>query len=159
MTHTTPNGIITDSKATVRNESESTTTDLARHDVTGLGGRPMDEAAPGLTEPANWPHEARPPAGHQWAWAERAGDRGLDALGRGAHAVADGIRRKGREMDVDHAQLDAVARPIDAAGHYLTSNDPGKVATDIDVAVRKHPYRSMLIGAAAGWLFGRFISR
>jgi ElaB/YqjD/DUF883 family membrane-anchored ribosome-binding protein len=83
----------------------------------------------------------------------------MSALGHGAYAVAANVRSQGRRMDVDPSHLNAVSQPIDAAGRYLVHNDPRQMARDVDGSVKTHPYKAMAVGAAVGWIVGRFFSK
>ena len=93
-----------------------------------------------------------------------AGAKGMTAMGRAVHDAARRVDETGRHMaeadksPVKAEHVDALTAPLEKTAKYLTDSDPKQVASDIDNAVHRHPYRAAAIGLAAGWLIGRFVS-
>lgn len=101
-------------------------------------------------------------------FAERANQLGAKGMTKVAYAVkgaADKVEEASRapveaeDSPVEAEHVQAVSQPLHRAASYLTEKDPRGVALDVDRAVRKHPYRTLAVGLAAGWLIGRLTGR
>ncbi|MGF1510124.1 MAG: hypothetical protein ACFB9M_11555 [Myxococcota bacterium] len=90
-------------------------------------------------------------------------DRGMKNLGRKLDEAADYVRDRGAEaadkVHVDARHVDALADRIHGAASYLQERDARSAVADIDRSIQKHPYKALMIGAAAGYLIGRFFRR
>jgi ElaB/YqjD/DUF883 family membrane-anchored ribosome-binding protein len=89
---------------------------------------------------------------HARETANEAGARGMAAVGERIDRAADYIdERRGRETPI-------AERLHDAAG-WMREHDARDMMKGLDSAVRAHPYRSMAIGVAFGYVIGRIFSR
>jgi ElaB/YqjD/DUF883 family membrane-anchored ribosome-binding protein len=95
--------------------------------------------------------------------ANDSGARGLGTMGKKLDEAADYVRDRGPEtagrLNVDARHVDRVAEGIHGAADYLQSRDPKSMASDLDAAIQKHPYRALMIGAAVGYTLGRIFGR
>jgi hypothetical protein len=89
---------------------------------------------------------------HAGDTAHQYGSRGMNKVGDGIDRAAEFIdKRRGRETPI-------AERLHDAAG-WMREHDTRDMMEGLDSAVRAHPYRSMAIGVAFGYVIGRLFSR
>ncbi len=96
--------------------------------------------------------------------ANAQGQRGMRAMGEGLERAANyvGANVGAAVADADmpgvrREHVDAVADGLHSASRYLREKDPSSLLTDVDGAIRKHPYRAMAIGLGVGYLVGRWV--
>jgi ElaB/YqjD/DUF883 family membrane-anchored ribosome-binding protein len=89
--------------------------------------------------------------------ANRQGKKGMEAIGRGLEAAAQQIEGKSQTVEAEGLRkgADATAAGLRNASRYLTETDPQSMLSDLDEAIRAHPYRALAIGLGVGWLIGR----
>lgn len=89
---------------------------------------------------------------HAGETANDYGSRGMNAVGERMDRAADFIdQRRGRETPIGE-------RLHNAAG-WMREHDSREMMEGLDSAVRAHPYRSMAVGVAFGYVIGRLFSR
>ena len=94
--------------------------------------------------------------------ATRHAQRGIQAIGEGLDRAADYVEREAERRSVPGVkpeQVAAVAGELHNAAGYLQSAPPGQMLSDLDAAVRRHPYRAVAIGLGLGWVIGRLSRR
>lgn len=72
-------------------------------------------------------------------------DRAMSSTGRGLE------RAGGRVQDA----AGALSSRFERAGHYLQEHDFEELTNDMTEVIRRHPMKSLLIGAGIGYLIGR----
>lgn len=89
---------------------------------------------------------------HAGETANEYGSRGMNKMGERIDRAADYIdQRRGRETPIGQ-------RLHEAAG-WMREHDTRDMMESLDEMVRAHPYRSMAIGVALGYVVGRIFSR
>lgn len=97
--------------------------------------------------------------------AKEAPDRAMHAAGSGlesAAGAADRIgdwveRRDGAMGQRAGSAAHQVADSLEDAATYLRTQDLGAMRSDLEMQVDRHPIRSVLIAAAAGFLLGKLL--
>lgn len=98
--------------------------------------------------------------------ASRRAQRATSVLGQGVERAASFVEaevgplvERGSVPGVGPEQVTAVAGELRGAADYLQSVPPGQILSDLDAAVRRHPYRAVAIGLGLGWIVGRLTRR
>jgi ElaB/YqjD/DUF883 family membrane-anchored ribosome-binding protein len=90
-------------------------------------------------------------------------DKGMKSLGKKLDEAADYVRDRGADAadraHIDARHVDNIADRIHGAASYLQDRDPRSALSDLDQSIQKHPYRALLVGAAVGYVVGRFFRR
>lgn len=96
--------------------------------------------------------------------ANAQGQRGMRAMGesleRAANYVGANVGAAVADAEVPGVRrehVDAVADGLHSASRYLREKDPSSLVSDVDGAIRRHPYRAMAIGLGVGYLVGRWM--
>lgn len=95
--------------------------------------------------------------------ANEGGAKTMSSLGKKLDDAADYVRDRAADaaerVHVDPKHADVVADRIHGAASYLQDRDPKSVLMDVDESIQRHPYRALAVGAAVGYLVGRFLRR
>jgi ElaB/YqjD/DUF883 family membrane-anchored ribosome-binding protein len=52
-----------------------------------------------------------------------------------------------------------ISEKVEAAVRYFRETEPQSILTDLDRAIRTHPYRALAVGFGVGWLLGKLARR
>lgn len=88
-----------------------------------------------------------------------AGDTVNETGSRGMNAVGERIDRAAEYIDERRGEPTPAAEKLHNAATWMKEHDARDMMASIDRAVQAHPYRSMAIGIAFGYVVGRLFSR
>lgn len=105
-------------------------------------------------------------AGDAGAAAERISGRGAPARSL-AERIEGGATSASRAVGARLVSVStrvrpragAVADPLAEAGAYLRDSDARQIGADITDIIRRHPFPSLAVGVAVGFVIGRLLAR
>jgi hypothetical protein len=114
-------------------------------DATAYVGHKAEDAA------AYMGHRAEDAADYA---AQKSGES-MSKAGAGLRSLGGSVRESGPESGIGHGATAAVADGLENTGRYLEEQGVKEMVEDLTNLIRRNPIPALLIGAGAGYLFGR----
>jgi hypothetical protein len=90
---------------------------------------------------------------------ERKAEQATEAVGVGMESLGQTIRQHKPEGGVLGNAGEAVAKKLEAGGHYLEEKGLKGIGEDITSMIRRNPVPALLIGMGVGFLVARMMRR
>jgi hypothetical protein len=93
------------------------------------------------------------------SFLEEKAEQAAEAVGAGMESLGQSIREHKPEGGVLGNAGEAVAKNLEAGGHYLEEKGLKGIGEDITNMIRRNPVPALLIGVGVGFLLARMMRR